>query len=170
MLTGFITSQHDRGDCLCMGINILPNLTGELTSPSPLPSSRGADSRESGQRDYSSLPSFPLPPCCLPTPPLHSHLTRWSTINRNPVLSSTIAALSFLPKPRSQTPPLQNLLWRGFSFQPTSRPNSVDTDSNTTEGELVADQRAYRRRPTPLETQDKTTEMAAHSPLPTVYA
>jgi len=31
-------------------------------------------------------------------------------------------------------------------------------------------QRAYRRRPTPLETQDKTTEMTAHSPLPTVHA
>ena len=66
-------------------------------------------------------------------------MTRWSTINGNRVLSSTIAALSFLPKPRSQTPRLQNLLWRGFSFQPARRPNSVGMDSNRTEGEPVAE-------------------------------
>ena len=116
MLTRFITSQHDHDGCLCMGINILPNLTGELTSPSPHSSSRGADSRESGQRDYSSLPSFPLPPCRLPTPPLHSHLTSWST-NGNRVLSSTIAALSSLPKPHCQMPRPQNLLPSGVVSQ-----------------------------------------------------
>ena len=90
MLTRFMTSQHDHDGCLCVGINILPNLTGQLTSPSPLPSSRGADSCESGQRDYSSLPSFPPPPCCLPTgssTSLHSLLTRWSTHRNRAQLS-----------------------------------------------------------------------------------
>jgi len=124
-----------------MGINILPNLTGELTSPSPLPSSRGANSRESGQRDYSSLLSFPLPPCCLSTPPIHSHLTRWSTINGNRILSSTIAVLSFLPKSRSQTPRLQNIITLAWFLVPayTSTEQRWHGLKNTTEGEPVAE-------------------------------
>ena len=119
-----------------------------------------------------NLASETTPPCLLflsipVVSPLHSHLTSWSTINGNRVLSSTIAALSSLPKPRSQTPRLQNFGVVSRSSLHVDRTALTWTQPQQRESQW---QRAYRRRPTPLETQDKTTEMEPRSPLPTVDA
>jgi len=64
------------------------------------------------------------------------------------------------------TPNLQNFQ----AAWPTCPVNSIciDVESTTREGALVAG--AYRRRPTALETQEKTTETEARSSPATVYA
>ena len=70
-------------------------------------------------------------------PPLHSPLTRWSTNgNRDQLSQHYNPCQNLVPRCRAFK---TYSLWRGFSFQPTRRPNSVDMDSNTTEGEPVAE-------------------------------
>jgi len=111
--------------------------------------------------------------------PPHLPSTRWTTNTE-----SQAQLPQQHPKLRSQTPNLQNSFPSGvMSHQPTFYPNNICMESTTTEGAPVATfawsqvqqrerqwQRAYQRRPTPLETQEKTTETEAHSPLATVYA
>ena len=70
---------------------------------------------------------------------------------------------------RSQTPNLQNFYIpkrRVSGHQPTCLPNG---ESTTKEGTPVAEG-LYRRRPTALKTQEKTTETETRSSLATVYA
>jgi len=137
MLTRFITSQHDHDGCLCMGINRLPNLTGELTSPSLLPLAGQTLVNLASETTPPCLFSLSLPVVSPQAPPLHSPLSRWSTNgNRDQLSQHYNPCQNLAPRRRAFK---TYSLWRGFSFQPTRRPNSVDMDSNTTEGEPVAE-------------------------------
>ena len=154
MLTRLYTNQQEA---ICMGIK---NFLSLEESCHLLSYSRGADSREYCPRDYSSLPSF----FCLPSLSFSpfSHFTT-GTANRNGVSSSTVTTSLPDANPSVFTSGVEP------RHQPTCLPNNICMESTTTEGALVAEglsEEANRA----LETQEKTTEAEAHSPLATVYA
>ena len=79
------------------------------------------------------------------------------------------------PPCRSQTPCLQSFniyisKQCGVWAPATCLPNSICMPSSQLQQKERQWQRAYRRRPTPLETQEKTTETETRSPQATVYA
>ena len=143
-----------------------------MTSPSFLHYPRGADSRESCRRDYSSLPSFfPHPPFLSPHSPTSltfnqkNYEKKWSLkLNCHSNIAPRRQAFKTSRFPSGVVPGHQPIA--------TCLPNSNCMESTTTEWQRAY---SYRRRPTTLETQEKkkkkkTTETETRSPLATVYA
>ena len=156
MLTRFITSQCDHGGYLCMGTNNPLSLQESWHLP-PSSINLVGQTRESLVR----LPAFPL---FLPLLPLHSPSTRGTTKEMESQAQLTQQHRSQTPKtsilPSGVVPGTSlRLYWTEFAWsQPEQRKHKW--------------QRAYRRRPTALETQEKkkTTETESRSSLATVYA
>ena len=115
-----------------------------------------------GGQTIESLARETTPPCLisfpLPLLLLHSPSTRWTT-RRNGVLSNCHTATPPV-KSRSRTP--SGVVSR---HQPTCLLPRSQLQRRKRQW-----QRAYQRRPTPLETQEKTTETETHSSLATVHA
>jgi len=140
-------------------VAIFPKLIGELRYPPIHPSSRGADSRESGPWDYSSLlffsPSLYFSPFSRSThlKPDGLRSLKFDCHSINRFLVTTL-----LPEAK-----------RSEQF-PTDGAWCLDTSLRVLPLQQRKRQceRAYRRRPT--EPKTKTTETEAHSPLATVYA
>ena len=171
-LTRFITSQHEamHGGYLCMGTNNSPSLQESWHLPQSCLSRAGVASRESGPRDYSYLSSFPLPPSSSFSP--FSHFIRLQLLTE---MESQAQLSQQHPPCRSQTPCLQSFniyisKQCGVWAPATCLPNSICMPSSQLQQKERQWQRAYRRRPTPLETQEKTTETETRSPQATVYA
>ena len=105
------------------------------------------------------LISFPLPLYLL-----HSPSTRWST-RRNGVLSNCHTVTPPV-KSRSHTPSFETYSQAASCLGISLRVYCHEANYNGGS----ASERAYQRRPTPLETQEKTTETETHSSLATVHA
>ena len=112
------------------------------------------------------LPSFPCPPFL--SPHSSTYLT-FNQYNRTGVSSSTVTATSFLSKTL-----LPNAKPTSMAAAPAyvDLPNGICMESTTTEHSYGQrerqSQRAYTRRPTPLEIDSrKTTETKSHSSLAT---
>ena len=136
-------------------VAIFPKLIGELTYPPIHPSSRGADSWESGPWDYSSL--------LFSSPSLYfSPFSRYT--HR---MDYEVSSLAVQQQPLATTSLPEAKLSKQF---PTEGAWCLDTSLRVVSLQQRKRQceRAYRRRPTELKT--KTTETEAHSPLATVYA
>ena len=111
------------------------------------------------------LPSFLSLRLFLPILPLHSPSARGTT-NRNRVSSSTVTATSLPDAKLSKLhiPKLQCGSWA----QAYVLPNSICTESTTTEGAPVAE--GISEESNGIEDSRKTTETEARSSLATVYA
>jgi len=140
MLTRFITSQHDHGGYLCMGINN----SLRLQESRHLPPLLVGQTLESLARVTTPpcLPFFLALPLFLPILPLHSPSMRGTTESQ--------AQLS--QKHRSQTPSLTKLQYSQAAWFLGSRTAFAWSQLQQRERQW---QRAYRRRPTALETQEK---------------
>ena len=120
-------------------------LAGDLTSPSPLPQSRWADSLESCLR-----------PCLLSSPSLSfSPFSHFTHLQPDGLLTGVTSS-----KTSSFAPRRQEAWCLGTSLPSWSQLQRRERQW----------QRAYRRRLTPLRTQDKTTETETRSTLATAYA
>ena len=140
MLTKCITSQCDHGGYLLT----TPKLTGELTSSSSI--SLAGQTRESLARMNTPLclPSFLALPLFLPILSLHSPSTRGTT-KRNGVSNLTVTATSL---PDAKPSKLQYSQAHG-AWAPAC------VSISTLQQKERQQQRAYRKRPTALETPEK---------------